>query len=428
MDHSDALLSDAELNSVRQMARAYAERQLDTAPAAQSLRDHALRATRDWQGSLGAVEQLRAMAIGRDSLDAFSLSSSQTAWKWQSDLGAFDRLCTTAIARDSLDDFLRPSLDALSALAHPSPELRAWAAGSVFANVEERQRESMDALMRSVRDAQQSVADSLDLASAAGSLETGTLGASARSALDARESIAEQWRASALAFSEAIQPTETLLAGWRKSLRRNEGQLRETTKLLLESPVKPGRGVGSQQALTPASPSFPADTPLRRDLGLADGIFRGSEARQGLLADSVLSRCLDDIQLFFDHGRPVSAIDRAHSALHRVLQLLAEEVSQPSPDPRKVRLLCNFVCTYHPVLSTSREEARYVNLAEQLSEVVGGLTRLRNAHSLAHPTDDLPPDPVARFFVRQAVTVIHLVAEQHARDVDGLVHNRYRYN
>lgn len=386
MARSGALWSDAELNSLRQVGKAYAERQRDVALAVQGLTHHASQATRDWQSGLGAVEQFRTMAIGRVNLDAFSL----------------------------------PSLDALNALAYPSLGLRESAAGSVFANFEASQRKSMDALLRPFDDAQERPGR-LMIADFEGSWRE-SMDALLRPFDDAQERLGRSmiadcegsWRESALAFSEAIQPTETLLAGWRKGLRQNEEQLWEATELLLESPVKPSRGVGSQQALTPALPSFPANTPLRRDLGLADGIFRGSEACQGLLADSVLSRCLDDVQLFFDHGRPVSAIDRAHSALHRVLELLAEEAGMPSVRGRKVHGLFRYVRTNHPIFILHNGEVVPIDPTGELAKIIQDLTWFRNHCSLAHPTDNLPSDDVARFVVHSALVVIQLLVERHA--------------
>ena len=215
------------------------------------------------------------------------------------------------------------------------------------------------------------------------------------------------------------------------------GALREWREELLDAmrlprfdlPASIARDASAWSDLRPALPNLLADDLLRLDVGLTDDILGLLGAHSSLHTDSFLRKCLADIYLFLSHDRPVSAIDRAHSALHQVLRLLAGEVvGRPTPDHRKVRLLCRFVCQGHPIFLSDGGKAINLRLAERLSDIVTELTRLRNGHSFAHPTDDLAPDAVALFVVRRALTVIDQLAEQHCQYIERSVLDRYRHN
>ena len=234
---------------------------------------------------------------------------------------------------------------------------------------------------------------------------------------------------------DAMQVPEVNLPA--SSIESVVGDIGATQRKLLDAMRPPGfdlpasvvLDVSAWSDLRPVLPTLLADDLLRLDVGLTDDILGLLGTHSSLFKDSFLGECLDDIYLFLSHGRPVSAIDRAHSALHQVLRLLAREViGRPTPDHRKVRLLCRFVCQEHPIFLTGGGRATNLRLAERLSDIVTELTRLRNGHSFAHPTDDLAPDAVALFVVRRALTVIDQLAEQHCQYTEQSTRDRYRHN
>ena len=387
MDRSDALWSDAELNSVRQMARDYAERQLDTAPAAQGLRDHALRATRDWQGGLGAVEQLRAMAIGRDSLDAFS----------------------------------RPSL-----------ELREWTAGSVFANFEASWRESMDTLLRPFHDAQERLERSVFADCGASWRES--MVTSAGTILNTRESIADSFGAAygvrSLESWESI--ADSMLAD--RAARRQE--MLDATKISLLDPLQdwnaPFRDPGPAY---PQAPEVAVQTPavdLQGPIGLPTRRTRQYEivqvgvavpdaakhlaedliARHEVATDPFLYECISEVRHQLQVGRLSRGVDRPQAAVHRMLQILALEAGWEFDRRDGVLDLYRYVRKHHPVFAAAGGDGKALELFGSLAPILHKINEARNQHSLSHPSRGLLSESSARFFIHVTLAMFEFMADR----------------
>ena len=275
----------------------------------------------------------------------------------------------------------------------------------------------------------------------------GNIGAPQRELLDATRLLRIDLPASSIesVVGDIGAPQRKLLDAMRlprfnlpaNSIESAMGDIGATQRKLLDAMRLPrfdllasiARDASAWSDLRPALPNLLADDLLRLDVGLTDDILGLLGTHSSLFEDSFLGECLDDIYLFLSHGRPVSAIDRAHSALHQVLRLLAREViGRPTPDHRKVRLLCRFVCQEHPIFLTGGGRAIGLKLSETLYEIVVDLTRLRNNHSFAHPTDDLSSDAVALSIVKRALAVIDQLAEQHSQYIEQSIRDRYRRN
>ena len=363
----------------------------------------------------------------------------------RSALAALDRLSYRELGQIREQDLLRiarlghVALDqathSLKALMSPQPDLLTGIAESVAGRLEAHQREM--AALRPWLGLQTSSIESI----------VGNIGAPQRELLDAMQPPRFNLPASSLesAMGDIGARQRELLDAMRpprfdfpaSSIASVVGDIGARQRELLDAmqpprfdfPASIALGISAWSDLRPVLPNLLADDLRRLDVGLTDDILELLGVRSSLHTDSFLNDCIDDIYLLLSHDRPVSAIDRAHTALHQALRLLAREVvGRPAPDHRKVRLLCRFVCQGHPIFLTDGGRAINLRLAERLSDIVTELTQLRNSHSFAHPTDALAPDAVALSVVRRALTVIDQLAERHSQYIERSVRDRYRYN
>ena len=146
------------------------------------------------------------------------------------------------------------------------------------------------------------------------------------------------------------------------------------------------------------------ETPRGRP-GYADEAARPLNLR----SDSFLCACIEDVNRCLAEDRPALAVDRAHSAIHRVLQLLAEEAGCARDGREKLTKLFHSVRSHHPAFSISGADEVATELFGKLSSILETLNELRNQHSYAHPTDAIPSGPWARFATETMLSVIELL-------------------
>ena len=155
----------------------------------------------------------------------------------------------------------------------------------------------------------------------------------------------------------------------------------------------------------PPEPRDRARETLLGHPGYADEVARPLNLR----ADPFLRACIEEVNRCLAEDRPVLAVDRAHSAVHRVLQLLAEEVGCVRDRRQTLTKLFRSVREHHPAFSFSGANDVAIELFGKLSSTLATLNELRNNHSYAHPTDDILSGPCARFAVTIALSMIELL-------------------
>lgn len=399
---------------------AFADPERQTVAALNDLSHQAERQARDYEENVLKPARSNHAAIDQ------ATRSLRAQVPWQADLQA---------------GMTGSALNSLKASQREMATLRLWRGlqTSSLESIGAHQREMLDAALRSWRGLQADIAKSVSAMAHIDvsrlEIQEGVRLPRFDLPLDSIESLVSDIGASQRELQDAMRlpkvdfpasSIESVMGDIGASQRELQNAIRRARFDLPESIV---RGTSAWSVLRPALPNLLAGDLRRLDVDRADDIFELPGVRPSLLADPFLSKCLDDVYLFLSHNRHVSAIDRAHSALHRVLQLLVGEVvSRPTPDHRKVRLLCRFVCEHHPLFVAGRGRAIDPKLSEALLDIVVDLTQLRNNRSLAHPTDDLPSDAVALSIVERALAVIYQLAERHSRSIEWSAHDRHRYN
>ena len=150
---------------------------------------------------------------------------------------------------------------------------------------------------------------------------------------------------------------------------------------------------------------------------------------QGVFEDSFLEACLEDIRCSLEDGRPIAAVDRAHTVVHRMLQLLAEEHGWEFNRHEGVPDLFRYLRKNYPAFMVAENGGSSVDLFGKLSSLLQTLTEARNQHSLAHPTEHQLSSPWARFVVSSALAIFELLADLHAeRRIEAPVSASRRQN
>ena len=368
MARSDALWSDAELSSLRQMGKIYAERQRDVAFAAQSLVDQVSLAVQDSQEALETAARFSATAIARDSLDAF-LRPSLDAEKM---LAASVRLDLGATEAAKLNAFTYPSLG-----------LREWAVDSVFADQVARRQEMLEASVRSIVDAQWDIANSV--------------------------------------FADQVARQQEMLEATRSSLLYRPKEREAPFDNLGAAYLRAPEVALQMPAVDPPRPIVPPTRRAQRSEVVLVGVAAPDSAellvesliaRREVAADPFLYECLTDVRHWLRVGRPRSAVDRAHSAVHRMLQIMALEVEWEFNRRDGVLDLYRHVRKHHPAFAASGGEEKVLGLFGSLGQILQKITEIRNQHSLAHPSRGLISEPSARFVVHMALAAFELMADR----------------
>jgi hypothetical protein len=109
---------------------------------------------------------------------------------------------------------------------------------------------------------------------------------------------------------------------------------------------------------------------------------------------------LEDAELMLRQGRPTSAVDRAHTALHGFLGEHARRMGLPLVGTDGKRLtsaaLYKQIRKAHSAFITGTHAEHTVVVGQTLASVVDRMDTLRNNASIAHPNDELLDEPEAQ--------------------------------
>lgn len=117
---------------------------------------------------------------------------------------------------------------------------------------------------------------------------------------------------------------------------------------------------------------------------------------------------LKDAELFIEAGNPVSAVDRAHTALHGYLAAICDENELDYPDDAGITKLYKIVRDNSIDLGSEGVRANDIKkVLNSLSACVDAVNTLRNHASVAHPNEELLEEAEATLAINAIRTLLH---------------------
>lgn len=129
-----------------------------------------------------------------------------------------------------------------------------------------------------------------------------------------------------------------------------------------------------------------------------------------------VEHALNDAESLISAGRPESAVDRAHTALHGYLRSICLNNGLAAEDEcESINQCLHHLRTKHPAFLGYGARDEHINhILRALFSVAGNLNSLRNTSSLAHPTDALLGKPEAMLCINTARTLLRFVHDKIA--------------
>ncbi len=141
-----------------------------------------------------------------------------------------------------------------------------------------------------------------------------------------------------------------------------------------------------------------------------DSVYVPTFKPSKLSPKEVVKKALADAESFISAGKPESAVDRVHTALHGYLQAVCEEYSvayQPDDNiTRLYKLIRNNVTAFDNATTQADEIKKIMN---SLASCVDALNTLRNHASIAHPNDGLLGSAEATLAINAASTLLYYI-------------------
>lgn len=139
------------------------------------------------------------------------------------------------------------------------------------------------------------------------------------------------------------------------------------------------------------------------DLGLG---FGHVPAPLPTSATDVVRLALADSEHLLQVSKPVSAVDRLHTALHGYLRSICVQGGVTASDGASVTQLFKLVRS-HPVFAVPQHQEELNRILSGLSTVVDAVNTLRNHASVAHANESLLDDAEARLVVNAMRALFH---------------------
>jgi len=126
-----------------------------------------------------------------------------------------------------------------------------------------------------------------------------------------------------------------------------------------------------------------------------------------------VERALADAEQLLKTQGPVSAVDRAHTALHGYLRIVLDQAQIPIREDASVTELFKLLRESHPTLQAmgARREDLW-RIITGMAAIIDALNTLRNKASVAHPTETLLRDAEAMLAINAARTLLHYLDER----------------
>lgn len=127
-----------------------------------------------------------------------------------------------------------------------------------------------------------------------------------------------------------------------------------------------------------------------------------------LISSATVERALEDATLLIRSNGPVSAIDRAHTALHGFLRAACERLHLSLTGEETSAALFKRLRGQHPALAAEGPRADDIKkICNSLGAILDAFDPLRNQASVAHPNPELLGEEEAMLVINTARTILH---------------------
>lgn len=126
------------------------------------------------------------------------------------------------------------------------------------------------------------------------------------------------------------------------------------------------------------------------------------------VTSDLVERALADAERLLETQGAVSALDRAHTALHGYLRIILDRQEIPFEENSSATALFKSLRVNHPQMRPRGERREDVwRIVMGMATIIDSLNTLRNKASLAHPSENLLEDADAMLAINASRTLLH---------------------
>lgn len=123
---------------------------------------------------------------------------------------------------------------------------------------------------------------------------------------------------------------------------------------------------------------------------------------------ATVSRALNDIERLLSTNGPVSAVDRAHTAIYGYLREICKNASIDVVESDGMTTILKKLRANHPAFAIDGPAAEHVTkIGNALATILDAMNPVRNRASVAHPNEELVDDAEAMLVINTGRTLIH---------------------
>lgn len=123
------------------------------------------------------------------------------------------------------------------------------------------------------------------------------------------------------------------------------------------------------------------------------------------ITSEAVEHALGDAEELLRSRAAVSAVDRAHTAVHGYLWQISSDAQIKAPDDASITQLFKRLRAEHPRLKGANDEVG--RILSSLASIVDSANTIRNRSSLAHPNEQLLADAEAMVVINSLRTLLH---------------------
>jgi hypothetical protein len=129
------------------------------------------------------------------------------------------------------------------------------------------------------------------------------------------------------------------------------------------------------------------------------------------ISSATVERALEDAEQLLSSGQGASsAIDRAHTALHGYLIAVAKSASIDVAPNEKITAIFKRVRESHPRLNYIGPRETELGLVfKAAATIIDSINTVRNNASVAHPNEEVVPEPEAMFLINAIRSILHYI-------------------
>lgn len=133
------------------------------------------------------------------------------------------------------------------------------------------------------------------------------------------------------------------------------------------------------------------------------------------ITSRVVTEALNDARYLVEGRGSSSGVDRAHTMFHGYLRAVCEDAGIEAPADADVTRLFRLLRDQHPHLQASGPRSEDISRAlRALANIVDTLNPIRNLASLAHPNEELLPEPEANLVLNAIRTILQYLDQRLA--------------